>query len=206
MNVKKKILIIISILFCLNIIVSLIIFLFHSFPKNRIFEIQNLSTIQQWAILIGALLLFVTIGNMLIHIYYKKQHKKILNQIRNEKYEIFKNIVFTQTWNFGFRINRADLILIESEIIVLIYNVNFNGLIKQAQPAILFYKDSNSQKIKEGISNQSKIGTIFSTTCGFKITGKVDTLFKKQNLNFSFETNQNQKNQIVKILIENKLI
>jgi|GEM_PF-1347772 len=206
MTAKKKILRIILILFILNLIISLFVFLSQSVFKNRTFEIQNLSTFQQWAIIIITLISLVVIGNFLIHRYYQKKHTEILYRIKNEKYEIFKNLKLTQTWNFGFRINRADVILIKDQIIVLIYNSNFNGLIKQAQPAILFYKEKYLERINEKISSKSKIEGIFSTTNGFKITTKVDSLFNKTNLSFSFETDANQKNQIIKILNENSLM
>ncbi len=206
MAVKKKILRIILILSFLNLIVSLIVFITQTLLKNSAFEIQNLSAFQQWAILIAALISFVVIGNFLIHKYYQKQHNEILYRIKNEKYEIFRNLKLTQTWNFGFRINKTDVILIKDQIIVLIYNSNFIGLIKQAQPAILFYKEKYSERINERISGKSKIESVFSTKNGFKITTKVDTLFNKKDLSFSFETDADQKNKIIKILNENSLL
>ena len=202
---KKNILKIILILFSLNIIVSFFVFSSQHFTQDSERQIQNLTSFQQWAILIAGLICFVIIGNFLIHKYYQKQHRKILNKIKTEEYEFFKDLKLTQTWNLGFRINRADLILIKNEIIVLIYNSNFKGIIKQAQPAILFYQ-KNTEHVIDGISDKIKIEKIFSTTNGIKITIKVDALFKKTNLSFTFETNQNQKNQLVSYLTENDLM
>ena len=165
---KKNILKIILVLFSLNIIVSFFVFSGQYFTQESELQIQNLTTFQQWVILIAGLLCFVLIGNFLIHKYYQKQHRKILNKIKTEEYEFFKDLKLTQTWILGFRINRADLILLKNEIIVLIYNSNFKGIIKHAQHAILFYQ-KNSEQLMDGISDKIKIEKIFSTTNGIKI-------------------------------------
>ena len=201
MKTKSNILRIIILLFSLNIIVNLIIY----FGKNIQIKTYNLTTFQQWSIIIGGLLSFFIIGNYLIHKYYKNQHNKILNQIKGEKYQIFKNLQLTQSWNTGFRINTANLIFINSHIIILIYNSKLKGIIKQAQPTILFYKEITEKSI-DGISEKCKIERIFSTTDGIKITTKVDAFFNKKDLSFSFETDQNNKRQIIDSLVENNLL
>lgn len=137
MNTKKKIFKIIIILFLLQFILVAIVFLAHNFTQKTHSE-SNISTLQELLLLIDLFLSFFIIGNFLIHRYYKRQHSKILEQIKSTEYNIFKNLKLTQTWNFGFQLNRADLIITKNEIIILIFNSNLNGLIKQAQPAILF--------------------------------------------------------------------
>jgi len=201
MNTKSKILRIILILFSINLIVITLIF----FGKNIEIKSYNLSTFQQWPILIGVLLSFFIIGNYLIHKYYKSQHDKILSQIEKEKHQIFKNLKLTQSWNTGFRINTSDLIFVNNQIIVLIYNSNLNGLIRQAQPAILFYTKISEKSI-DGISEKNKIDAIFSTTNGIKITTKIDALLNQKKISFTFETDQNNQKRINDYLTENNLL
>lgn len=142
------------------------------------------------------------IMNLLIHKYCMNQHTKVLKQIENEKYTIFKNLKLKQAWNYGFRLNRADLILVNKQLIVLIFNSNFNGFIKQAQPVILFYQKGPVQFFN-GINSYNKIENIFPLNNGIKIIIKVDSFFSKKKLSFEFETNQEQKCQIISCLSDN---
>jgi len=142
------------------------------------------------------------IMNLLIHKYCMNQHIKVIKQIENEKYTIFKNLKLKQAWNYGFRLNRADLILINKQLIVLIFNSNLNGIIKQAQPVILFYQKEPVQ-LFNGINSYNKIENIFPLNNGIKILTKVDYFFNKKNLSFEFETTPEQKGQIISCLTDN---
>lgn len=99
-----------------------------------------MSTLQQYLIIFSVLILLVVLGNYLIHIYYKGKQKVVELKIQNLKHEKILDIELTQEWNFGFRYNKANLVLLENQLIICFYNYNFKGFVKQAQPIILIYK------------------------------------------------------------------
>jgi len=90
----------------------------------------------QYLILFSILIFLFIVGNYAIHYYFKKNHNIVLTQIKSEEYQVFKNISLYQFWDMGFKINKADIFILKSQIIIFLYNSNLNGLIKQAQPTL----------------------------------------------------------------------
>lgn len=203
MSRRKKLLSIILILVSLNVMGSLIVFLIPKIPKNIRSIFQNLTTFQEYSILIGVLLGFVVGGNFVIHKYYQNRHNKVLNQIEHKNFKIFKNVKLTQCWSVGFRINRADVALLDSQMVVFVFN-GFSWM-KQEQPIVLFYANEPNDSIA-GISKMCSIGNINIIRSGFEIDTQFDALFGTQNLCFKFSLKPHEKTQIVDWLIANKLV
>lgn len=161
-----------------------------------------MSVAQEWIILIGILFSIVAIANYLIHLYYKGQHKKALNQIKNEKYQIFYRLKLKQSYRFGFHLNWADLIILENYIILLL----FNRPIKQAQPVIVFYKEKLSEKTKTYTGQKHKIEDISLTEKEFQITCRFLGILDSKKMKFSIVIPEEENKKITDALFEYNLI
>jgi hypothetical protein len=158
-----------------------------------------MSANQQLYLLIAFLLSTVIGGNYLIHVYYKKRQKNVEDQIGDYAHEKLINIKVTQTWYFGIQIKRADIILIENQMVIFFYNPIF----MQAQPIITFNKSPNNNIINIGLSGTHLIDnniTLNENEFAIFIKGK----FNPQNqTKLQFTLDSIQKFHITKF-IENK--
>jgi len=136
----------------------------------------------QYIILFLALITFVITGNYAIHLYYKRNQKFILNELKNREYQIFNNVSLYQFSGIGFRINTADILILKNQIILFLYNTNFKGKIKQAQPTLLLFENPNDNFLNKGIL--LKIDNIEGTKNGISISvnNKQQILIKNYKL------------------------
>lgn len=84
--------------------------------------------------------LIVLIGNILIHYYYANKQKMILNEISHYSYSVYKDLKLSYNATVSFRWYKADLIILDTAIILFLYNGFF---VKQAQPSMLFCKKTS---------------------------------------------------------------
>lgn len=120
-------------------------------------------------------ILFFIIGNYGIHLYFKQKRTSFFKNIGNRKFREYLNLktVINATSKISFSLQsfRADVVLFENSLYVLLKNSNLKGLINQNQSILQISRNENIEKF-EGISkvyflekyeiNNNKI-KIFST-------------------------------------------
>jgi hypothetical protein len=120
-------------------------------------------------------ILFFIIGNYGIHLYFKQKRALFFKNIGNRKFREYLNLktVINATSKISFSLQsfRADVVLFENSLYVLLKNSNLKGLINQNQSILQISRNENIGKF-EGISkvyflekyeiNNNKI-KIFST-------------------------------------------
>lgn len=143
-----------------------------------------MSTLQQYFFIFLGLVSLVVLGNYLIHIYYKKKQKVVEREIQNLKHEKILGVELTQEWNLGFRYNKADLILLENQLIMYLYNYNFKGYIKQAQPIILLYKKPCNLIYSKGFSYVQPILEVVKKNKSVILKTKMNSLFQNKIISF----------------------
>lgn len=162
-----------------------------------------MTTTNQYLILFSILIFLVFLGNYAFHYYFKKNHRIVLSQIKNEEYQIFKNISLYQFWDMGFKINKADIFILKSQIIIFLYNSNLNGLIKQAQPTLLLFENDCENLISKGISKKLKITKIEKTRNGISININTQKSIFNKSFRIVLKLNKNESNKIEKLIKEN---
>lgn len=208
MNIKiKKIIIFLLIL---NFSGALLVFIFKQLSKlSENVNSKDLPLFQQYIILGGILIFASFCINYPVHLFYQRQHRRIMSEIQSKNFIIYKNVDLVQKWNsrfnMGFINNKADLILLDNnQLIVFLYLSNFRGLIKVAQPSILYYREFYDENIKVNVSQKYKIERINYTDTGFIISVNKETIVNSQNLNFDFKLNKNDTETIYESLSSKK--
>lgn len=143
-----------------------------------------MSTLQQYLIIFSVLISLVVLGNYLIHMYYKGKQKVVELEIQNLKHEKILGVELTQEWNLGFRYNKADLILLENQLIIYVYNYNFKGYIKQAQPIILLYKKPCNLIYSKGFFYVQPILEVVKKNKSVILKTKMNSLFQNKIVSF----------------------
>lgn len=145
-----------------------------------------MSTLQQYFFIFSVLISLVVLGNYLIHMYYKGKQKVVELEIQNLKHEKILDIELTQEWNFGFRYNKADLILLENQLIIYVYKYNLKGVIKQAQPIVLLYKTPCNLISSKGFSYIQPILEVVIKENSVILKTKMNSLFQSKIVSFEF--------------------
>lgn len=144
------------------------------------------------------LTILVIVGNLLIHFYYKKKQKIVESNMQNRIFVRFNNVKVIQKWNFGIRIKKADLILIDDQILAFFYNPVF----KQAQPIVSFYK-GNCDKISKDCVSFIQFQRINITENGFTIIPKSKQKLSETSLKIKFNLNSMEKYELGKFIERN---
>ena len=101
------------------------------------------------------LILFFMIGNFGIHLYFKQKRTLFFKSIGNIKFREclnLKNVLnATSKISFSWQSFRAEIILYENSLFVLLRNSNFKGFINQNQSILQISGNKNIEKF-EGVS------------------------------------------------------
>jgi len=91
--------------------------------------------------------LFFLFGNYGIHLFFKNRKQKLILSLKDSDYKIIYKVKTYVTGkskiSYSWRKMRSDLILMEKNLIIIPYNYNLRGLIKQYQPILQYSFDSN---------------------------------------------------------------
>lgn len=119
----------------------------------------------------GGMISFVVFGNLGIHYYYKNKHKNLIQSLKGRDYQIIykvnMNMESSAKFGFSYQLNKADVIILDDEIFLLIYNKPF----LQAQPILQI---SNSEKSFSNISKKISFLSKFNVRGKLRIKGNFD--------------------------------
>ncbi len=103
------------------------------------------------------MIFFFVFGNLGIHYYYKNKHKDFIQSLKGRGYKIIRkvdmNMESSAKFGFSYQLNKADVIFLEDEIFLLLFNKPF----LQAQPILqISNSDGSFSNISKKISFNSK--------------------------------------------------
>lgn len=114
------------------------------------------------------MLCFVIFGNFGIHLYYKKKHEKFLESLKGRNYTLFKKLDMemesSSTLSFSYQFNKADVIILDNEIFLLLFTKPFRG----AQPILQI---SNSDENFLYVSRKTPFDSKFMVNGKLRIMG-----------------------------------
>lgn len=155
---------------------------------------------QMYFIFLG-IVCFLILGNLGIHYYNTRQHKKILEFLNGQEYFVIKNVIVnidvaSSKSLYNYQINTANVIFFKNHIFLLISSKIF----KQAQPILQISRIGNKEKfdnVSEEINYISKLKinnklriTGFSERGSVKIGYKIFLDFKTTNFDLEQYLNQ----------------
>lgn len=107
-------------------------------------------------------------GNLGIHYYYKNKHKELIKSLKGKNYKLISKVSMTMESSgkiaFSHQRNKADVIFLDDEIFLLLFNKPF----PQAQPILQI---SNSDKSFSNISKKISFNSKFNVRGKLRIKG-----------------------------------
>jgi len=115
----------------------------------------------------GMIFLFI-FGNLGIHYYYENKHKELIKSLNGKNYKLISKVNMTMESSakiaFSYQHNKADVIFLDDEIFLLLFNKPF----PQAQPILQI---SNSDKSFSNISKKISFNSKFNVRGKLRIKG-----------------------------------
>lgn len=200
MKVKSRILRHLLRFYAISIVFAFVLFTVQAIMKHSSVELPSLSPFEQWAIIISVLLIYLVGGNYLIHLHFRKKQKQILKELENVPHAIFRNLKMTQTHGLGFRMVLADLIMLDHQIVLLVNNPMYFGLFRLAEPSYMFFEKVVLNGEIAKLCRTKPIDTLYFLDGELKMIVKVDTVFGEDYQHFIIESNEENKDEMMKQL------
>ncbi|MBW7674572.1 hypothetical protein [Chryseobacterium chendengshani] len=116
----------------------------------------------------GVMISFFIFGNLGIHLFYKKKHKKFLDSLKGKNFTLIKNLnmEMESSGKLGssYQFNKSHVVILENEIFLLLFSKPF----KQAQPILQI---SNSNIVYDNISKKISFDSKFRVQGKLRIQG-----------------------------------